>query len=191
MIGMSDLGTMGGPVGGPTHKFLWAHVPMGEDRARRYAKEPALALGAVGEMYKTWGAEVQAELAAIEGDLKASTVVCVPIYVKRPAQQWVYDNNVVLIGDAAHAYGPGGHGLNNALQDAKDLSAIIAGGMDAGALIEFQGRRGAVAAAAGAAADKRNKGRLVPAGRWKVWVKGWLVAAAARVFRLLGWRIDF
>ena len=48
------------------------------------------------------------EFAEIEENLKNCQIGCLPIYVKPSLDKWVYDNNIVLIGDASHAYGPGG-----------------------------------------------------------------------------------
>jgi 2-polyprenyl-6-methoxyphenol hydroxylase-like FAD-dependent oxidoreductase len=106
MVGMSNLGTMGT---NQKHKFLWSHLPMSENHARLFAKEPLLSIGAMTQFYAAWGKEVQDEFAEIEGNLKhCQWIGCLPIYVKPPLTNWVYDSNIVLIGDASHAYGPGG-----------------------------------------------------------------------------------
>lgn len=206
MIGMSNLGTMGTKS---QYKFLWSHLPMPESRAWSYAKNSALAIGAVSRMYAGWGRQVQEELGTIKAHISDATfhIGCLPIYVKPSVKKWHHAyGRVVLIGDAAHAYGPGGQGVTMALEDAADLSTVLNTFASLYApdlklrdstalqreLQSFQERRSTKAHKYGLAADRRNKGRL---GRPSHWLKVWLVGAVAQlvaaVFRLLGWRIHF
>ena len=63
---------------------------------------------------------------------------------------------MILSGDAAHPYGPGGQGISMALKDAKALCDVIARGFTENDKREFQRSRSQEARKLGAAAEKRN-----------------------------------
>lgn len=198
MIGMSNLGSMDTAS---HHKFLWSHVPMTESRAKSYAKSPALSIGAMAQMYASWGPQVQEELRCIEANVgnEAFHVACIPIYCKPMLTNWSHaQNKVIFIGDAAHAYGPGGQGVTMALEDAQELSQILSTvdiqklGALSSALAAFQSKRSTKAHKYGVAADRRNKGRLVRASHWiKVWLVGFILQVVALIYKLFGWKIEF
>jgi len=186
MIGMSNLGTLGT---NKKNKFLWSHIPMSEARARSYAKEPVLSVGAMGQMYSGWCKEVQNELEIIESNVDKFEIGCLPIYTKPMLQKWHHDN-IILIGDASHAYGPGGQGVTMALEDASELSSIIIAGINSPALEEFQQKRSAKALSHGMSADKRNKGRIKPIHWLRVWVTGLMMIITSNIFKLFGWSLQ-
>jgi len=187
MIGLSNLGTMGTDM---KYKCLWSHIPMSESRAKSYAKEPLLSMGAVGQLYSGWCKEVQNEIEIIESNVDKFQIVCLPIYVKPMLAKWHHDN-IILIGDSSHGYGPGGQGVTMALEDAKELSSIIIinDGINSHALEEFQQRRSTMARKCGVAADKRNKGRLKRVHWLRVLITGLILMFTSFIYNLFGWSL--
>ncbi len=77
------------------------------------------------------------------------------VYNGKPPDRW-YSDRMILSGDAAHPYGPGGQGISMALKDAKALCEVIAQGFTEDDRKEFQRNRGEEARSLGEAAEKRN-----------------------------------
>jgi len=187
MIGMANLGTLGTDK---NNKCLWSHIPMSESRARIYAEEPLLIVGALGQMYSEWCTEVKNQLEIIESNADKFQIGGIPVYTKPMLHKWHHDN-IILIGDAAHAYGPGGQGVTMALQDAIELSSIIIDGINSPALEKFQQRRSAAAQKHGMAADKRNKSRLQRTHWLMVWLTGVILMIISSIYKFFGWRMTF
>lgn len=102
-----------------------------------------------------------------------------PVYNGRPPSRW-YSKRMILIGDAAHPYGPGGQGISMALKDARALCAVIGRGFTDGDKNEFQQSRARESRALGEAAEKRNA-RVPPSTSWAVLAEG-VAMKAVQIF---------
>ena len=101
--------------------FMWTHIRMPEAEAKlatHASVEAELARRAerwrpeLGSKYELWTRDAEAMLAYG------------PVYNGKPPNKW-YNKRMILIGDAAHPYGPGGQGISMALKDAKAVCAVI------------------------------------------------------------------
>ncbi|MCB1165483.1 MAG: FAD-dependent monooxygenase [Leptospiraceae bacterium] len=132
--------------------FLWTHIQMPEDEARRAGKSSVEAeLAARAEQ---WRPELKTKYNLYVHDAE-SILAFGPVYNGKPPTRW-HSNRIILIGDAAHPYGPGGQGISMALKDARALCEIVEGGFSEKDRNEFQRMRAREARAAGEAAERRN-----------------------------------
>jgi 2-polyprenyl-6-methoxyphenol hydroxylase-like FAD-dependent oxidoreductase len=102
--------------------FMWTHIRMPESDAKlatRASVEAELARRA-----SRWNPELRSKYELYSNDADA-ILAYGPIYNGKPPDRW-YSNRMILIGDAAHPYGPGGQGISMALKDARALSGVIA-----------------------------------------------------------------
>src|SRR5699024_3032029 len=80
---------------------------------------------------------------------------------------------MILIGDAAHPYGPGGNGISMALKDAEDLCDLFLDGeLNEEKMAAFQKRRTIEAQGHGEGAEKRNKPENQITSRWRIFLNG-------------------
>jgi 2-polyprenyl-6-methoxyphenol hydroxylase-like FAD-dependent oxidoreductase len=147
--------------------FMWTHIRMPEAEAKLGAQasiEAELARRAkqmdpeLRSKYDQWTKDAEAILAYG------------PVYNGKPPSQW-FSNRTILIGDAAHPYGPGGQGISMALKDARALCSVIARGFSEEDKKEFQRSRAQESRALGEAAEKRNS-EAPPSTKWGVLAKG-------------------
>jgi 2-polyprenyl-6-methoxyphenol hydroxylase-like FAD-dependent oxidoreductase len=87
---------------------------------------------------------------------------------------------MILCGDAAHPYGPGGQGISTALKDAKALCTVIARGFTKDEKKEFQRSRAEEARTLGEAAEKRNS-KDSSSTKWGVLAEG-IVMKTVEIF---------
>ncbi len=149
---------------------MWGHIPMEEALAKAYAKDPSLSLGAFAQMYSSWGKYAENTFRRVLLNKDNCEVASVAIYQGAPARQWSR-GNVLLIGDAAHPYGPGGQGISMALKDAMGLSKLFdsRGVLDTVNIVTlYQNERLQEATKHGEAAKKRNADHLRPKSRLSV-----------------------
>lgn len=147
--------------------FMWTHIPLPETEAKlatRASVEAELARRA-----ERWRPELRSKYELWTKDA-AAILSYGPVYNGTPPSRW-YSNRMILIGDAAHPYGPGGQGISMALKDAKELSEVIARGLTDMDKAEFQRRRALESQALGEAAEKRNS-KASPSTKWGVLTKG-------------------
>lgn len=154
--------------------FMWTHIRMPEGDAKlatRASVETELAKRAEG-----WSPELRSKY-----DLYAKDVDRIlafgPVYNGKPPSRW-YSNRMILSGDAAHPYGPGGQGISMALKDAKALCDVIAHGFTEDDKREFQRSRLQEARTLGEAAEKRNS-RNLSSTKWGVLAEGVVTKAVA------------
>ena len=84
-------------------------------------------------------------------------IIFAPVYNGQPPPIW-YNHKYILIGDAAHPYGPGGQGISMALKDAKAVSNIIIQDFHNETLKqEYHNVRGKESRTWGESAEKRNQ----------------------------------
>ena len=132
--------------------FMWTHIRMLEADAQQATKgnvEAELARRA-----EQWRPELRSKYDLYTQDAEA-ILAFGPVYNGKPPKGW-YGNRTILIGDAAHPYGPGGQGISMALKDARALCAVIARGFTEDDKKEFQQSRDQEARTLGEAAEKRN-----------------------------------
>ena len=147
--------------------FLWTHIRMPEAEARlatRASVEAELARRA-----ERWSPELKSKYASYTEDADAIRAHG-PVYSGKPPSQW-YGKRTILIGDAAHPYGPGGQGITMALKDARALSLVIARGFTEDDKREFQRSRAAESRRLGEAAEKRNA-KEASSTNWGVLAEG-------------------
>ncbi|HEX2672837.1 MAG TPA: FAD-dependent monooxygenase, partial [Polyangiaceae bacterium] len=132
--------------------FMWTHIRMPEEQAKLATKtsvETELARRALA-----WRPGLRSKYELYTKDADA-ILAFGPVYNAKPPSRW-YSNRMILSGDAAHPYGPGGQGISMALKDARSLRDVIARGFTEDDKKEFQRSRSAEARIHGEAAEKRN-----------------------------------
>jgi 2-polyprenyl-6-methoxyphenol hydroxylase-like FAD-dependent oxidoreductase len=132
--------------------FMWTHIHMSEKDAKLATKESVEAVLAKRSTLWSPALKVEYEL-YIDG--AESILVYGPVYNGKPPLRW-YSDKMMLSGDAAHPYGPGGQGISMALKDAKALCDVIARGFTEDDKREFRRSRSQEARKLGEAAEKRN-----------------------------------
>lgn len=155
--------------------FMWTHIHMPEADAR-----VATQAGVEAELARRaerWRPELRSKYDLWTKDAEA-ILAYGPVYNGRPPSRW-YSKRMILIGDAAHPYGPGGQGISMALKDAKALCAVITRGFAEDDKRGFQRSRVQESRALGEAAEKRNS-KASSSTRWGVLAEG--VATKAMEF---------
>jgi 2-polyprenyl-6-methoxyphenol hydroxylase-like FAD-dependent oxidoreductase len=122
-----------------------------------------------------WRAELAEWLDKFRADRDA-ILVHGPVYNGRSPERW-YSDRMMLIGDAAHPYGPGGQGISMALKDASALSDAIASGFNEDVKASFQKSRLDEARKFGEAAEKRNS-KASSSSKFALMAEGIAVKAA-------------
>jgi 2-polyprenyl-6-methoxyphenol hydroxylase-like FAD-dependent oxidoreductase len=152
--------------------FMWTHIHMLEADAR--AATQASVEAELARRAERWRPELRSKYEMYAKDADA-ILSYGPVYNGKPPRQW-YSNKMILIGDAAHPYGPGGHGISMALKDAQALCDVIARGFTEDDKKEFHQSRAREARALGEAAEKRNS-KDPPSTRWGVFAEGLVMKA--------------
>lgn len=147
--------------------FMWTHFRMSEADAKRATQESVRT--ELARRAERWRPELKSKYDLWTGDADA-ILAHGPVYNGKPAVRW-YSDRTMLIGDAAHPYGPGGQGISMALNDAKELCAVIARGFTEEDKREFQRSRGEESRRLGEAAEKRNA-KAPPSTSWGVFAEG-------------------
>lgn len=156
--------------------FMWSHIRMPEADAKlatHASIEAELARRA-----ERWRPELRSKYELWTQDAEAMLAYG-PVYNGKPPNQW-YSNRMILIGDAAHPYGPGGQGISMALKDAKSLCGVIARGCVENDKRDFQRNRAQESTTLGEAAEKRNA-KAPPSTKWGVLAQG-IAMKAVEIF---------
>jgi 2-polyprenyl-6-methoxyphenol hydroxylase-like FAD-dependent oxidoreductase len=156
--------------------FMWTHIRMSEEDAKL-----ATQAGVEAELARRaerWSPELRCKYDLYTKDTDAMLVYG-PVYNGKPPSRW-YSKRMILIGDAAHPYGPGGQGISMALKDARALSDVIARGFTEDDKKEFQRGRALEARTLGEAAEERNA-KDPPSTKWGVLAEG-VVMKAVEIF---------
>ncbi|WKA29505.1 FAD-dependent oxidoreductase [Bradyrhizobium roseum] len=132
--------------------FMWTHIRMPEADAKLATQASVEA--ELARRAERWSPELRRKYELYARDAEA-ILAYGPIYNGKPPDRW-YSSRMILIGDAAHPYGPGGQGISMALKDARALCAVIARGFAEDDKREFQRSRAQESRALGEAAEKRN-----------------------------------
>jgi len=132
--------------------FMWTHIHMSEKDAKMVTRQSVEA--ELAKRSTQWSPVLKTKY-ELYVDGAESTLVYGPVYNGKPPLRW-YSDKMILSGDAAHPYGPGGQGISMALKDAKALCNVIARGFTEDDKREFQRSRSQEARKLGEAAEKRN-----------------------------------
>jgi len=147
--------------------FMWTHIRMPEEDAKRATRASVEA--ELARRAERWSPELGSKY-----DLYAKGADGIlaygPVYNGKPPGRW-YSNRMILSGDAAHPYGPGGQGISMALKDAKALCGVIARGFTEDEKKGFQRSRAQEARTLGEAAEKRNS-KNSSSTKWGVLAEG-------------------
>lgn len=147
--------------------FMWTHIPMSEADAKQSTQESVEA--ELSRRATLWPPDLKRKYEHYAGDA-GSILAFGPVYNGRPPDRW-FSDRMILIGDAAHPYGPGGQGISMALKDARELCQAIAAGFTEEDKREFQRRRSQEARILGEAAEKRNA-KTASSTRWGIFAEG-------------------
>jgi 2-polyprenyl-6-methoxyphenol hydroxylase-like FAD-dependent oxidoreductase len=147
--------------------FMWTHIRMPEEDAKLATQASVEA--ELARRAERWSPELRSKYDLYTRDADARLVYG-PVYNGKPPARW-YSNRMILSGDAAHPYGPGGQGISMALKDAKALSDAIAHGFTEDEKSEFQSSRAREARTLGEAAEKRNA-KISASTQWGVLAEG-------------------
>ena len=156
--------------------FMWTHIRMSESDAKLAARASVEA--ELARRAERWSPELRSKYALYTRDADAALAFGA-VYNGKPPNRW-YSDRMILSGDAAHPYGPGGQGISMALKDAKALCDVIAHGFTEDSKMEFQRSRFQEARAFGEAAEKRNA-KDPPSTRFGVLAEG-ITMKAVEIF---------
>jgi 2-polyprenyl-6-methoxyphenol hydroxylase-like FAD-dependent oxidoreductase len=137
--------------------FMWTHIRMPEGDAKLATQASVEA--ELARRAERWRPELKSKYDLYTKDADAMLAFG-PVYNGKPPSRW-YSNRMILSGDAAHPYGPGGQGISMALKDARALSDVIARGFTEDDKNEFQRSRAQEARALG---ELRRRG--IPKARY-------------------------
>ena len=158
--------------------FMWTHIHMTEAEAKLATRKSVEA--ELGRRAERWRPELRSKYELYTTDADA-ILAYGPVYNGKPPSRW-YSKRTILIGDAAHPYGPGGQGISMALKDARALSAVIARGATEEDKREFQRTRAQESRVLGEAAEKRNS-KVSSSTPWGVFAEGVAMKAVQIVTR--------
>ncbi|GBF38734.1 FAD-dependent oxidoreductase [Leptospira johnsonii] len=147
--------------------FMWTHIHMPEADAKQVTQANVKA--ELARRAEQWRPELRGKYELWTNDTEA-ILAYGPVYNGKPPTRW-YSNRMILIGDAAHPYGPGGQGISMALKDARALCEIITRGFTETDKREFQRSRTQESRTLGEAAEKRNA-EASPSSKWGILTKG-------------------
>lgn len=155
--------------------FMWTHIRMPEREAKLATKASVNA--ELARRAERWRPELRTKYELYAEDADA-ILAFGPVYNGKPPDRW-YSDRMILIGDAAHPYGPGGQGISMALKDAKALCDVIARGFSEQDKWEFRQTRALEARTLGEVAEKRNAKQT--SSTWGVLAEG-IVAKTMEVY---------
>jgi 2-polyprenyl-6-methoxyphenol hydroxylase-like FAD-dependent oxidoreductase len=156
--------------------FMWTHIRMSERDAKLATQASVEA--ELARRAERWSPELRSKYDLYTTDAGA-VLAYGPVYNGKLPSRW-YSNRMILSGDAAHPYGPGGQGISMALKDAKALCDVIAHGFTEDDKKEFQRSRAQDARSFGEAAEKRNS-KDSSSTQWGVLAEG-VVMKAVEIF---------
>ena len=134
--------------------FLWTHIHIQEDIIADMSYDTVSQV--LDERAKEWCEDLKCIYNVYKNDSER-TLIYAPVYNGKSPEIW-YNNRYILLGDAAHPYGPGGQGISMALKDACAVSDIITNDFtDEKKKKEYQCFRGKESQLLGESAEKRNQ----------------------------------
>ncbi|HEX7756140.1 MAG TPA: NAD(P)/FAD-dependent oxidoreductase [Niabella sp.] len=149
--------------------FLWTHLYIPEGAAKAMTNEKVMEMLVTRSQYWTPALRKIFELFRASPDL---IIAHGPVYNGKIPSSWV-SKNMILIGDAAHPYGPGGQGISMALKDAEELCSLLCNNDPSEEKKTiFQKVRSAEAKKFGESAEIRNKPEKQITSRWGIFFRG-------------------
>lgn len=149
--------------------FLWTHLYMTEQEAKSLTNEMVM------KMLDVKSQDWSPALRKVFEMCKANPELIIahgPVYNGKVPATW-FSKNILLIGDAAHPYGPGGQGISMALKDAEALcEMLVSGNMSEKKMFAFQKARAEEAKKFGESAEERNKPEKQPIARLSIFFQG-------------------
>lgn len=167
-VGVSSIGKMNASDIND-NIFLWTHLYMPEEEAKAMTEKAAMKM--MENESKNWRSEVREVFEMYKANPQ-SVLSFGPVYNGKVPGSW-HSKKMILIGDAAHPYGPGGNGISMALKDAERLCELfIKGDLNEEKMDAFQKDRTAEAQGHGEGAEKRNKPENQITSRWSIFLNG-------------------
>ncbi|OKS89644.1 FAD-dependent oxidoreductase [Mucilaginibacter polytrichastri] len=167
-VGVASIGKMSASDVN-NNVFLWSHLYMTEQEAKEMTNEKVMKMLEVKS--QGWSLELRKLFEMCKTDSK-SIIAHGPVYNGKVPSSW-FSKNMILIGDAAHPYGPGGQGISMALKDAEALcEMLLSGNLSEEKMTTFQKNRAEEAKKLGESAEKRNKPEKQIKSRWGIFFSG-------------------
>jgi len=156
------------------HVFLWTHLYMTEQEAK--AMTNGMVMQLLEAKSQDWSPALRKVFEMDKADPKF-IIAHGPVYNGKVPSSW-FSKNMILIGDAAHPYGPGGQGISMALKDAEALCEIIlSGDISEEKMAAFQKARAEEANKFGESAEERNKPGKQISSRRGIFIRGGIMKA--------------
>lgn len=173
--GNIGLGSIGKIKSDDNYKnnFLWTHIHMTEAEAEAITDQQVYEQ--IGERAKNWTPKLQQAFQECKTNPK-TVLLHQPVYNGSVPSKW-YSDKIILIGDAAHPYGPGGQGISMALMDAEALCDLFVSGITEEKKANFQTIRAVIAKEKGESAEERNKPENQITSNFGLWWKSVVVRA--------------
>jgi len=148
--------------------FLWTHIHITEDQAKSMTDEKIIEM--IEAQSKNWSTELKTLFVKAKSNPK-TIIAHGAVYNGKVPTNW-YSDKMILIGDSAHPYGPGGQGISMALKDAESLCNLILTDMSEEKKAIFQKVRAEEAKSFGECAEERNKPENQLTSYWGIFFKG-------------------
>jgi len=167
-VGVASIGKVGS-ADANNNVFLWTHLYMTEQEAKAMTNEMVMKM--LKAKSQDWSLELRKVFETCKVDPKL-IVAHGPVYNGKVPSSW-FSKNMILIGDAAHPYGPGGQGISMALKDAEALcEMLLRGEISEEKKATFQKKRAEEAKQFGESAEARNKPEKQITSRWGIFFMG-------------------
>lgn len=187
-LGFAGFIGVGTPDESGVHKFMfWTHIAKNALVPDAFdCKDLTQVKQVLLQLRGHWCAPIGKIIALLDQRLPDIEVLAAPITSNGPLPCW-WRGRVVLIGDAAHGFGPGASGAALGMEDALLLARLLQRDADVDApeslarvFEAFERKRRPRVNAIGLAAEARNDARLVDQGwlrtkltEWVFWAYGW------------------
>lgn len=149
--------------------FLWTHFYMPEGEANAMTREKVL--NELKVISSAWHPQLKNIFSGCVND-PTTTIAFGPVYNGKLPSKW-FSEKMILIGDAAHPYGPGGQGISMALKDAEALCKLLLhDNINQKQKEAFQKSRSKEAQKLGESAEARNRPENQIRSKWRIFVKG-------------------
>ncbi|MGY3055606.1 2-polyprenyl-6-methoxyphenol hydroxylase-like FAD-dependent oxidoreductase [Pedobacter sp. UYEF25] len=150
-VGIASIGKINS-TNRKKHVFLWTHIHIPEDGAKKLTDEGVEKM--LGAASKSWNKELRNQFKRYVSDPER-ILAFGAVYNGKAPGSW-YSDRMILIGDAAHPYGPGGQGISMALKDSEALCDMFVLGINEEKKANFQRDRSEESKLLGESAEARN-----------------------------------
>ncbi len=149
--------------------FMWTHLYITEEEAKAMTNEKVMEMLETRSQYWSSALRKIFELFRMSPEL---IIAHGPVYNGKVPSSWV-SKNMIVIGDAAHPYGPGGQGISMALKDAEALCyLLLSGNISEEKKTTFRKNRAEEAKKFGESAEARNKPEKQVTSRANILLRG-------------------